>query len=106
MPFQIVCADISRLDCDAIVELAGGAGAVTVDPEPGSIAVTDAVGLPCRYSFRVSAPVWERKRKDKKAQLRDCYLRALRRGEEMLNVIIFFCLNATLTSCCTVFKFF
>ena len=83
MPFQIVCTDIRKLDCDAIVELAGGAGTASEGPEPGSIAVTDAVGLPCRYVFRASPPVWERKRKDKEAQLRDCYLRALRRAEEL-----------------------
>ncbi len=104
MPLKIINADITRMECDAIVNptnryMQPGGGAdeaihAAAGPElleycrslgglsVGEAKITPAFGLPCRYVIHTAGPVWEDGLSGERILLRSCYENALRLAEE------------------------
>lgn len=106
MPFQIINADITGIECDAIVnptdriysgsggadytihEVAGrelmDAACAELPPlETGSVEVTGGFNLPCRYVLHTTGPVWNGGRFNETVLLRSCYMNALVKADRM-----------------------
>ena len=105
MPYQIVRNDIIRMHVDAIVNPtdaycsgSGGTDAriyVAAGPElraacdallplePGSIAVTDAFRLPCRFILHTTGPIWQGGGEGEPDLLAACYRNALCAAESL-----------------------
>lgn len=105
MPFYIVQQDITRMDCDAIVnptdERLSGSGGTdyavhaaageALDEacrqierlQIGAVAVTDGYRLPCRYVFHTFGPIWQGGGYNEEILLRSCYLSALLKAKKM-----------------------
>ena len=104
MPLKIINADITRMECDAIVNptnryMQPGGGAdeaihTAAGPElleycrslgglsVGEARITPAFGLPCKYVIHTVGPVWEGGLSGERILLRSCYECALRLAEE------------------------
>jgi len=105
MPLQIIHKDITKTDCEAIVNptdcfYSGSGGAdLAIHRAAGSrleeecaalpplsvaeVAATRGYELPCRYILHTVGPVWEGGRKNETALLRGCYLNALLKAKRL-----------------------
>ena len=105
MPFHIIHQDITRMDCDAIVNptdkwLSGSGGTdyavheaagegldeicqKIADLQVGTVAVTDGYRLPCRYIFHTVGPIWHGGSNNEDGLLRSCYLSSLLKAKKM-----------------------
>ncbi len=104
MPLKIVRADITRLDCDAIVNATdpqfSGSGGVDAaihraageremrracdrlgGCQPGQAKLTRGYRLPCKYVIHTVGPVWHGGGQGEEETLRSCYREALRLAE-------------------------
>ncbi len=100
MPLHIIRQDITKIQCDAIVnptnpQLIPGGGTdkaihTAAGPklaqacaklsgcEPGQAVITPAFGLPCKYVIHTVGPVWKDGTSGERALLESCYIKALR----------------------------
>ena len=105
MPLRIVNSDITKMECDVIVnptdpEFSGGGGTdlavhraagSLLDNECGSlaplhageVAVTGAYGLPCGSIIHTVGPIWTGGGRNEYVLLRSCYLNALFKAREL-----------------------
>jgi len=99
MPLQIIHQDITKIECDAIVNPIdsyfsgrGGtdraihtAAGIEIDVacrelDPinfGEIAVTNGYALPCRYVIHTMGPIWHGGNDNEAMLLRSCYVNSL-----------------------------
>jgi Predicted phosphatase homologous to the C-terminal domain of histone macroH2A1 len=105
MPLQIIHKDITRIECDAIVnptdEFYSGSGGADYaihkaagprlheacdELEPllsGECAVTPAFRLPCKYVIHTVGPIWDGGYYNEPVILRSCYLNALIKAKHL-----------------------
>ena len=116
MKITVMQGDITRLDCDAIVNaancslLGGGGvdGAIHRAAGPGLLeecrkfggcktgeaVITGGCNLPCRYVIHTPGPVWNGGRYREAEKLADCYRNSLTRAaEKQCRVIAFPCIS-------------